>query len=170
MATHDMSQGQRLADTMAVLMGGEIIQTGSSSEVFTSPGNREVAEFVGIENIINGVILSNDNRVVNIDVGGGVIEAISDFAIGEEVLACVRPEDVTLAGSEISSSARNLFRAEVTRTVSLGPLTRVELDCDFPLVCLITSRSADEMGLMKGKTVYATFKATGVHVIKREGG
>ncbi|UCH43758.1 MAG: TOBE domain-containing protein, partial [Dehalococcoidales bacterium] len=111
-----------------------------------------------------------DNRVVSIDVGGAVIEAISDYNTGEEVSACVRPEDVTLAGSEVPSSARNHFRGEVTRTVSLGPLTRIELDCDFPLVCLVTNRSADEMGLVKGKTVYAAFKATGVHVIKREGG
>ena len=169
MATHDMAQGQRLADRMAVLIDGEITQTGSYSEVFASPGNRKVAEFVGIENVIDGVILSNDDRVVGIGVGGAVIEAISDYATGEEVSACVRPEDVTLAVSELSSSARNHFRGEVTRTVSLGPLTRVELDCDFPLVCLITSKSAEEMALVNGKRVFAAFKATGVHVIKREG-
>jgi len=169
MATHDMAQGQRLADRIAVLIDGEITQTGSYSEVFASPANKKVAEFVGIENVIDGVILSNDDRVVGIDVGGAVIEAISDYAAGEEVSACVRPGDVTLAVSDVSSSARNHFRGEVTRTVSLGPLTRVELDCDFPLVCLVTSRSADEMVLVKGKAVFATFKATGVHVIKREG-
>lgn len=170
MATHDMAQGQRLADRIAVLIDGEITQTGSYSEVFTSPVNRKVAEFIGIENVIDGVILANDDRGVNIDVGGAVIEAISDYATGEKVSACVRPEDITLARSEISSSARNLYRGQVTRTVSLGPLTRVELDCDFTLVCLVTSRSADEMALVKGETVYATFKATVVHVIKREGG
>ena len=168
MATHDRSQGQRLADRIAVLVGGEILQTGSSREVFTSPGNREVAEFVGVENIIDGVIVSSEDRVVTIDIGDGVVEAISDYAVGEEVSACVRPEDVTLALSTISSSARNSFAGEVTRSVSVGPLTRVEIDCGFPLVCLVTKRSAEELGLEKGRQVYATFKATGVHVIKRQ--
>ncbi|MCL0053092.1 phosphate ABC transporter ATP-binding protein [Dehalococcoidales bacterium] len=46
MATHDMAQGQRLADRISVLINGEILQTGSPTEIFTSPRSREVAEFV----------------------------------------------------------------------------------------------------------------------------
>ncbi len=104
--------------------------------------------------------------MVAIDIGGKVIEAVSDYATGEEVYVCVRPEDITLALSQVSSSARNSFDGEITLVVSMGPLTRVEVDCGFPLVVLVTKRSAEEMGLAKGKKVYATFKATGVHVIK----
>ena len=167
MATHDLSQGQRLADRIGVLMNGELLQTGDSRDIFTAPRNREVAEFVGVENIIDGVIVSSEDKVVTIDSGGRFIEAISDYATGEEVCACVRPEDITLALSKVSSSARNSFEGEITWLVSMGPLTRVEVDCGFPLVVLVTKRSAEELGLAKGKKVYATFKATGVHVIKR---
>ncbi len=167
MATHDMSQGQRLADRIGVLMNGEIHQIGSSRDVFTSPRNRMVAEFVGVENIIDGVIKSSEDSVVTIDIGGRFIEAISDYAIGEGVCACVRPEDVTLALSRISSSARNSFDGEISWIVSMGPLSRVEIDCGFPLVALVTKRSAEEMELQKGRKVYIAFKATGVHVIKR---
>ncbi len=167
MATHDMSQGQRLADWIGVLMNGEIHQIGSSRDVFTSPRNRMVAEFVGVENIIDGVIKSSEDSVVTIDIGSRFIEAISDYAIGEGVCACVRPEDVTLALSRISSSARNSFDGEISWIVSMGPLSRVEIDCGFPLVALVTKRSAEEMELQKGRRVYVAFKATGVHVIKR---
>ena len=116
---------------------------------------------------MDGVIVSNEDKVVTIDIGGRVIEAISDYAVGAEVSACIRPEDITLALSKTSSSARIAFVGEVTRAVSMGPLTRIEIDCAFPLVCLVTKRSAGELDLKKGKQVYATFKATGVHVIKR---
>jgi len=167
MATHDMSQGQRLADRIGVLMNGELLQTGGSRDVFTSPGNREVAEFVGVENILDGVIASNEDKGVTIDIGGRFIEAISDYAAGEEVCACVRPEDVTLAPSKVPSSARNSFAGEIARVVAVGPLTRVEMDCGFPLIALVTKRSAEELGLKKGKQVFATFKATGVHVLKK---
>ncbi len=168
MATHDMSQGQRLADRIGVLMNSEIFQTGSPRDVFTSPRNREVAEFVGVENIIDGVIVSNEDKLVTIDIRSKVIEAISDCAIGEKVSACIRPEDVTLALSKVSSSARNSFVGEVTRIVSMGPLARVEIDCGFLLVSLVTKKSAEELDFKKGKQVYATFKATGVHIIRRE--
>jgi len=167
MATHDMSQGQRLADRIGVLIDSEILQTGGSMEVFASPGNREVAEFVGVENIIDGVIQGSTEGLVIIDAGGKVIEAVSDYSVGEEVCACVRPEDITLALSPASSSARNSFAGEITRAVPVGPLTRIEIDCGFPLTALITKRSTEELGLEKGKQVYATFKATAVHVIKR---
>ena len=167
MATHDMSQGQRLADRIAVLINGEILQTGVPRDVFSSPRNREVAEFVGVENIIDGVIVSSQDKVGTIDIGGGVIEAISDCAIGEEVCACIRPEDVTLALSRVSSSARNSFIGEITRVVSLGPLSRIEIDCGFRLVALVTKRSAEELNLVRTKRVYATFKATGVHIVRR---
>jgi len=167
MATHDLSQGQRLADRMAVMMGGELLQTGSSKDVFTSPRNREVAEFVGVENIIDGVIASSEDNMVTLESRGRSIEAISDYPVGAEVCACIRPEDITLALSRISSSARNSFEGEITWLVNMGPLTRVEVQCGFPLVAMVTKRSAEEMGLTKGKKIYATFKATGVHVIKR---
>ena len=167
MATHDMSQGQRLADRIAVLINGEILQAGVPRDIFSSPRNREVAEFVGVENIIDGVIASSQDKVVTIDIGGGVIEAISDYAIGEEVCACVRPEDVTLALSRVSSSARNSFIGEITRVVSLGPLSRIEIDCGFRLVALVTKRSAEGLNLARTKRVYATFKATGVHIVRR---
>ena len=168
MATHDMSQGQRLADRIGVLVNGEILQAGSSKDVFTSPTNRDIAEFVGIENIIDGVILSSADKVVTIDASGTIIEAISDYPTGEEVCACIRPEDVTLALSRLSSSARNSLTGKITRVVSTGPLTRVEVDCGFSLIALVTKRSAEELDLANGKQVYATFKATGVHIIKRE--
>jgi len=167
MATHDLSQGQRLADRMGVMMNGELLQIGSSKDVFASPRNKEVAEFVGVENIIDGVIASSEDKVVTIESGGRSIEAIADYSTGEKVCACIRPEDVTLALSRISSSARNSFEGEIAWLVNVGPLTRVEIQCGFPLVAMVTKRSAEEMGLTRGKKVFVTFKATGVHVIKR---
>ncbi|MDP6142525.1 MAG: hypothetical protein QGF23_03700, partial [Dehalococcoidales bacterium] len=145
MATHDMAQGQRLADRIGVLVNGEMLQVGDSRQIFTSPRNREVAEFVGVENIIDGVIVSNDAKVVTIDIDGSIIEAISEYAVGEEVSVCVRPEDITLALSKASSSARNSFIGEIVKVVSIGPLIRIEVDCGFPLVALVTTKSAEEL-------------------------
>jgi tungstate transport system ATP-binding protein len=167
MATHDMLQGQRLADRISVLVDGEILQTGGSRDIFTSPRNREVAEFVGVENILDGVIVSNEGEMATIDINGTIIEAVADYAAGEEVSVCIRPEDVTVALSRISSSARNSLAGKVTWVVSTGPISRVEIDCGFPLVALVTKRSAEELGLKKGGQVYATFKAVSIHVIRR---
>jgi tungstate transport system ATP-binding protein len=167
MATHDMSQGQRLADRVGVLLNGEIQQSGNWQEVFNFPQNQEVAHFVRVENIIDGVVASNQDEIAAINVGDNTIEVVSDYPAGEEVCVCLRPEDITIAKTRISSSARNSFAGEITRMVSSGALMRVEVDCGFPLVALITRRSAEELDLNKGTEVYVSFKATAAHVIKR---
>jgi len=167
MATHDMSQGQRLADRIGVLVNGEMVQSGDPREIFASPGNRQVAEFVGMENIIDGVVTSNEGEMAAIDINGRIIEAVTEYDVGEEVSVCMRPEDVTVALAKLSSSARNCLAGNITWTVSAGPLCRVEIDCGFPMVALVTIRSAGEMGLKKGTQVYATFKAVSIHVIRR---
>ena len=165
MATHDMSQGQRLADRIGVLMDGELIQVGRAEEIFNTPINIKIAKFVGVENILKGVIISNEGGIVRINVNDQFMEGMSDCQAGEEVYVCIRPEDVTLSLLDSSSSARNHFAGKISRLASSGSLTRVGLDCGFPLVALITRRSADEMGLEAGKSVYATFKATAIHAI-----
>ncbi|MDO8687416.1 MAG: TOBE domain-containing protein, partial [Dehalococcoidales bacterium] len=147
---------------------GHIRQIGSREEVFSNPIDEQVATFVGVENIINGVVALNQGGIVTVNAARGVVEAVSDYAAGEGVSLCIRPEEITLAGSKASSSARNSFAGEITRVVSFGALCRVEIDCGFPLVALITKKSAEEMQLGKGKPIYASFKATGVHVLKRE--
>ena len=170
MATHDMSQGQQLADRIGVLLDGKIVQTGDANQIFRSPWNKEVANFVGMENIIEGVIVANNEGIVTVDIGGNSIQAVSNYPAGEKVYACIRPEDITLALSRTESSARNCFRGEITQVTSLGPLSRVEMDCGFQLVALVTRISAEELDLQIEREVCASFKATGVHLIKRRVG
>lgn len=168
-STHDMVQGQRLAGRIGVLMNGEILQIGSPNEIFTSPQSREVAEFVGVENILAGTVAGKDNRLVtlNLDNKGGVIQAISDQDVGETVYVLIRPEDITLSLSKDLSSARNVLQGEIARIIPLGPLLRVEMDCGFPLLSLVTKTSGEELELAPGKEVYASFKATAVRTVKR---
>ncbi|MCX7911576.1 MAG: ABC transporter ATP-binding protein [Dehalococcoidales bacterium] len=166
MATHDMSQGQRLADRICVLMDGEIVQSGSAREVFTLPVNRRVAEFVGMENIVDGVVAAVNGGMVVVEVGGREIEAIGDFAAGERVLVCIRPEDITISLSRLSSSARNSLNGRVSWVAQDGPICRVGIDCGFPMVAMVTRKSAVELGLERGKEVFATFKVVSIHVIR----
>jgi tungstate transport system ATP-binding protein len=168
MATHDMSQGQHLADRIGVLLDGRLIQIGDANHVFCSPQNEKVANFVGMENVIQGVIVTNNEGMVTVDIDGNVIQAVSDFPVGEKVYACIRPEDITLARSRTQSSARNSYCGRVAQVTSSGPLTRVEIDCGFRLVALVTKVSAEELNLQNGRELYAAFKATGVHLIKRK--
>ena len=58
--THDQEEAFALADRIAVMEQGEIIQVGTKEDVFFKPGDVRVARFVGAENLIPAVILSNE--------------------------------------------------------------------------------------------------------------
>jgi tungstate transport system ATP-binding protein len=168
-ATHEMAQGQRLAHRVGFMVGGELIQVGKPADIFYAPSDIRVARFVGVENILKGRITSNEGGLAHIETNGHRLEAVTDHRMGAEVHVCIRPEEVTISLQPPSSSARNSFRGEVKLMALSGPYARVEIDCGFTLVTLITRRSAEELGLKVGQPVHASFKATAVHVISRAG-
>ena len=168
MATHDMSQGQQLAGRMGMLLDGRLAQTGNATDIFRSPQNEQVAHFVGMENIMPGVVTANNEGIVTVNTGRNTVEAVSDWPTGKEVYACIRPEDITLALSSTWSSARNSFWAKIGLVTTVGPLARVEMDCGFRLVALVTRTSSEELDLRAGREVYAIFKATRVHIMERK--
>jgi tungstate transport system ATP-binding protein len=167
MTTHDMSQGQRLADKIGVLINGEILQVDKPDAIFCTPQGREVAEFVGVENILDGIIIEKSGNLVTVSVNGSTIQSISNYDIGDKVHVLIRPEDITFTLTYDKTSARNVFEGSITRVVPLGSLVRIEAYCGVSLLGVVTKRSAEELGLIMGKKIFASFKATALHTIKR---
>jgi tungstate transport system ATP-binding protein len=167
MTTHNMSQGQRLATRLGVLINGELLQTGSVYDIFNQPQNREIAEFVGVDNILKGVIEQKDNELVRIAINGEKITAISNLAVGEAVYVLIRPEIIVFSLSGEAGSARNVFKCRVEKINTIGSQVRIEVSCGFPLLGVITTQAAQELNISIGKDIYASFKATAIHVIKR---
>ncbi|MGQ9457307.1 MAG: ABC transporter ATP-binding protein [Anaerolineae bacterium] len=170
--THEQTEALQLGDRVAVLLRGRVRQLDVPEKVFSAPEDEEVAAFVGVENIIPGRIVAVEDGLSVVQAGPHRLEAPSAGAIGEQVLVCLRPEDVTLApaGERLSpTSARNRFWGRVVRVAPRGSLYHVEADCGFRLVAAITPRSVQELGLACGQEVLVTFKATAVHLLPRAG-
>ena len=166
--THDRSEALRLGDRVAVLMDARVRQLGTPTEVFAAPTDSEVAAFVGVETIAYGRVQSIADGIALVNVSGRTIEANAIGGTGDEVLVCLRPEDIILAhptdGGQ-ASSARNKLAATVQRITPAGPHASVTLDAGFPIVALITKQSLEDLGLSPGSGVVASFKATAVHLI-----
>ena len=105
--------------------------------------------------------------MVIVDINGQSLQAVSDLVVGEKVDVLIRPEDITLTLSPDKSSARNTLSGKIVRTGLVGALIRIEVDCGFPLLALVTALSAEELNLTPGKAVSASFKASAVRTLKR---
>ncbi len=165
MTTHDLQQVQRLAQRVGVLMQGELVQAGTPREIFHSPGDIRIAGFMGIKNILRGIITRQEGGMAVVEVKGRVIEAVSELPAGAPVDIYVRPEEIVLSLQELRGSARNTLAGTIISIGLEGPLGAVVLDCGFRLEALVTARSAVEMALQPGQAVYATIKATAVKVL-----
>jgi tungstate transport system ATP-binding protein len=168
MATHDMIQGQRLADRIGVIIGGQIAQVGTGTEIFSRPSSREIARFVGIDAALEGLVTANEAGHATIAVGSQVIEAITPLPPKASVTLLIRPEEVTVSIPDhgaLKTSVRNQLDGTIVKMVPYGPFIRVTIDCGPILVALITRRSCIDLGLAVGTQVVAGVKATTVHVL-----
>ena len=170
-ATHDRQEALRLSDRIAVMNKGKILQIGSPEEVMNHPVDEFVASFVGVETILTGNVIKRDGGTFVTSVSGKEIEAVGEVRLGEEVILCVRPENVVLSSSPSKevTSARNVFPGKVERITSLGLYQKVQLNCGFPLVAYVTKHSMESLSLREEKIMMASFKATAIHVVRRKG-
>ncbi|HQB93374.1 MAG TPA: ABC transporter ATP-binding protein, partial [Smithellaceae bacterium] len=91
-ALHDREETLRLAHDVAVMNEGIIIQQGTTTKVFQEPNNEYIANFVGTEVILEGVVKTSKDGLMEIAVNGQVIEAVGEFKEGQKVCCCLRPE------------------------------------------------------------------------------
>ncbi len=168
-ATHDRAEALRLSDRIGVMNDGSILQIGAPEEVMNHPMNEFVANFVGVETILRGKVIRKDEGSFVTMVSDHEIEAVGDVKLGEGVVLCIRPENVTLSTASRSetTSARNVFRGRITKITPLGFFQKIQLNCGFSLVAYVTRHSVDELSLGEGKDVNASFKATAIHVVRK---
>jgi molybdopterin-binding protein len=165
--THDPGEAFALADRVAVIEGGRIVQTGPPADVFEAPATQFVASFTGAEFMLDGVVeeLEEGTLLVRLDSGEALLAA-GLVDVGTPVRVAYRPEDVLLSPPQSSpTSARNRFAMKITRLHPLGGLLRLRLETDgLSLEVVITRNAQEELNLNVGSPVEAQVKATALHV------
>ena len=168
LVTHNRMEALQLATNIAVMERGKIVQVARPEDIFQKPVNEFVATFSGIESILRGVVTNAVDGLLMIEVGSKQIEAVGDFAIGQKVIAFIRPETIviSLTGHDSDSSAKNNLKATLLDGIALGHFHKLHLDCGFSLNAFVTNQTFKELNLgNNGQEVFISFKATGIHVI-----
>ncbi len=123
--THDLGEAYFLADQLAVMDAGKIMQSGSPGEILRRPENLTVARATGVKNILPGVVVACDGQASRVRVGGAVIDAPPyPFQVGEPVHLCLRPERIMLLRPERAgrSSDENALHGQLMQEMSDGTI------------------------------------------------
>jgi iron(III) transport system ATP-binding protein len=149
--THDQVEAMALADRIAVMSAGKILQIGAPQELYQSPLSRSVGEFLGAMNEFEGTV-QNDSSV-KIDLG--VVHCSIANGAFTQVVVAIRPEDIRL--SREPSGLSNEFPAQLVSQLFLGDITLYHLSANGKkLRCKTTNVDRD---LVVGNNVYVRFPA-----------
>lgn len=171
--THDQTDVTALADRVAVMRDGTILQEGPVEDVFRAPRSRFVAEFVGVENRLTARLVAREGENVSAAVGEQRLTAPAGALgpePGHEVCLCIRGEDIALYAAppgahEPRPRRPNLFVMRIARVISLGALSKVVLEGDFPLIACPTSRSLRALGLAAGADAWVEIEPAAIHLV-----
>ena len=161
--SHSRREVRLLATRMAVIIDGCLMEEGDAGVVLNAPRSQEVASFVGIENILDGVVVRREGRYAVVDTSGLILRAVTDADVGEPVTLCIQSDDI-IPGA--SGGGPDLIAGTVVRIVENGPIAEVRVDCGVELAVAMTRRAARDLCLASGTPVTLSIEAEAIHVIR----
>lgn len=146
--THDQEEAMEMADRIAVMEAGSLQQVGNPKELYETPANAFVADFLGTSNLLSAT--ATDGRL---DLGFARIDLNGQPASGD-VTAVARPEAFNTGGPITATVVRHSYLGEKVRVIAELP-TGEEITLDF-----------DEAGLSVGDHLDLSLDAEQVHLVE----
>ena len=154
--THDQTEALTMSDRVAVFDDGRIQQLAPPDELYEKPQNSFVAQFIGENNTLEGVVteMVGETCVVKLD-SGDVIDAVpvNVGSVGERTRVSIRPERVEVDKSRLQPGAHTL-KAKVLEFIYMGDIFRTRLSVAGNDDFVIKTRNApDQVRLEPGSEI-----------------
>ncbi|OWV85352.1 ABC transporter ATP-binding protein [Rhizobium sp. N122] len=124
--THDQEEAMTMADRIAVMSHGKVVQVATPAEIYEAPNSRFVADFIGDVNIFDGKVASSGNGTVEISVDSGFsvrVAASETPPAGSAVGFAIRPEKMRVTRQAPANASVNAARGELWDIAYLGDMT-----------------------------------------------
>jgi spermidine/putrescine transport system ATP-binding protein len=142
--THDQEEALAMSDRIVVMNRGRIEQTGNAAEIYERPRTEFVAGFIGMSNLLEGIVEAGAEGNRRVRIGESVIPLLADAETGQKIRLMIRPEKILV---DPDSSGEGL-RGRIASSVYLGESTQtvVDLDAGQKLIVLEQNRRAFAAG------------------------
>ena len=132
--THDQSEAFAISDRIVVMNNGRIEQIGTQTDIYLHPETAYVAEFIGANNGLRGKITGRDGEGEAarwlIDADGRTLRGADrpGLAVGQSVVAYVRPEDIEIVSAGSTNGFANTVEGTIDRVIFEGPTAQLRVD------------------------------------------
>lgn len=149
--THDYHEAFYLAEKLAIIDNGKIVQTGTPSEIISNPGSRFVAGFIGIRNcfsykLINPGQLLIENRMT----------LFTDKETGASGTLLIPNESIEIAGPYPTGNNKNTFSGKVANALRFPDKAEITVDIGFALHINIPAGNRILKDIKVGQVLYFT--------------
>ncbi len=145
--THDQTEALTMSDNVAVFEDGRIQQLAPPDLLYEKPDNSFVAQFIGENNTLEGVVkeISGDKCIVQLD-DGAILDAtpINVNKVGDRTVVSIRPERVEYNKERLQDGAHTL-KAEVLEFIYMGDMFRTRLRVAGNDEFIIKTRNAPDV-------------------------
>lgn len=164
--THNYEEVFSLADRVALMHDGVILQIGTPESLFERPKTEFIAEFVGFENLYEGKIILKDEAFFA-DVSGVCLKCNLSKRpeSGEKVNISIRSENIRIYKEPIPGNDNNLVSCKITDICDMGSFVKISADAGFIIKSLMMKKDFVSEGPGIGDKAYACFSRDSVHVI-----
>ena len=170
--THDHGDAMVLADRIAVLSAGTLVQRGPAAEILRRPANSFVARFVAVDNILDAFIVEESEGMAVVALGRQTLRAqgpAEPYGAGQAVKLGIRAEDVGIfsvdAGSAAPPHGFNRLDGRIVGLREASPLVKIEIACGFPLKAYVLAPQARAINLGPGNPIAVEIAAEAVHIM-----
>jgi putrescine transport system ATP-binding protein len=169
--THDQQEAMTVADRIAVMDHGRLIQVATPAEIYEQPNSRWVADFIGDVNLIEGRVIKVAVETMIASAAAGQLRATSSAAQpGDTVWVALRPEKIRIAHERPPSAEANCVDGQVWSIGYLGDLSiyKVQLDSGFVVQAAVANVSrVVERPIGWGDRVWLTWAPDAAVVLTR---
>ena len=172
--THDQAEALSMADRIAVMRRGRLVQVGTPYELYTRPESAFVAQFIGGTNLIDGT-LEEIGDLLTVKTQAGVVRAkngVKGIKRGDTVFCSVRPESLVIRpaaeSSAIPSRTTNQLLAEVKSIMYLGDNEQYSLHLADSVMMHAVEYNVSARKAQVGERVALLFDAQAVVVLPQE--
>lgn len=155
--THDQEEAVLLADRIALIFDGKLVQYSPSKDFYERPASERISRFFGNGNIVEG---NKKGTIVSTVAGNFSVRPDLSVADGP-VSLIIRPESIRLAREEVNS-----FKTRILKKIYMGTYTRYNLEMAGN-VWETTGESNDVLGYESGDDAWFTLPADKIWLINR---
>lgn len=129
--THDQAEAMAIADCIAIMHEGKIVQVGTPMELYQRPANRFVAKFLGEANFVDAIVISKEKGAILLNCPFGKLLAKTEIHTypDTKVTCCIRPETLQIKSPSVPVGV-NTFPATLLDWKYLGESSRFRLKLD----------------------------------------